>query len=509
VPDAAPAGPRVCIVGGGFGGLYTAVKLEGLVWPRGTKPRVTLIDRSERFVFKPLLYELISGAATNDEVAPLYSRLLAPYPITFIRGSVASVQPDSLPTEDSAGAAGAPGVGGTVVLSDGASIPYDWLVLSLGSETATFGIPGAADLAIPFNTYADAVRLNKRLTELERVEYPEVVVVGAGYAGVELAAVVAERLKGRGLVRILTSGQDVLEGCPEGQRDASRRALTSAGVAIMPGTSVVEVAAAPDDAGSDDTGRRVVKVKGAATGLEEVLIADVVLWTAGAAPATRPSASADGPRHGVALPFPTDARGAAKTDATLRVLDNPRVFALGDVAVSRSSSPTSPMAPRLPPTAQVAFQQADYVAWNLWASINGRAPLRFSYQHLGDMMSLGSSSGAVSLPIPVPPPVSAAALASPLGAALEAAGVRLTTGLGGASGGVTVEGPLAAALRRAAYLYRQPTDEQRFMVAAEWAAAAVKQASEVAQRVMAPAGTGAGGGKTSASRGGGWTSDEE
>ena len=51
---------------------------------------------------------------------------------------------------------------------------------------------------------------------------------------------------------------------------------------------------------------------------------------------------------------------------------------------------------------QVAFQQADYVAWNVWAAINGRPLLPFKYQHLGDMMSLGSVNGAVTLPLPVP-----------------------------------------------------------------------------------------------------------
>lgn len=84
--------PRVCILGGGFGGLYTAVKLESLMWPRGTKPQITLIDQGDRFVFKPLLYELLSGAASEDEVAPPYAQLLAPYPVAFRQARVASVQ---------------------------------------------------------------------------------------------------------------------------------------------------------------------------------------------------------------------------------------------------------------------------------------------------------------------------------------------------------------------------------------------------------------------------------
>lgn len=57
-------------------------------------PQVTLIDQSDRFVFKPLLYELLSGAASEEEVAPPFAQLLAPYPVTFVQGRVASVQPE-------------------------------------------------------------------------------------------------------------------------------------------------------------------------------------------------------------------------------------------------------------------------------------------------------------------------------------------------------------------------------------------------------------------------------
>ena len=73
---------------------------------------------------------------------------------------------------------------------------------------------------------------------------------------------------------------------------------------------------------------------------------------------------------------------------------------------------------------QVAFQQADYVAWNLWASINRRPLLPFKYQHLGDMMSLGRASGAVTLPIPLAPPLQQALNNGLAGSLLKLAGVQ-------------------------------------------------------------------------------------
>ena len=83
--SSAASGPRICVLGGGFGGLYTALRLEALPWPAGGAPRVTLVDRGERFVFKPLLYELLSGELSEEEVAPRYEDLLAPTSIRCAR----------------------------------------------------------------------------------------------------------------------------------------------------------------------------------------------------------------------------------------------------------------------------------------------------------------------------------------------------------------------------------------------------------------------------------------
>lgn len=464
-------GPNVCILGGGFGGLYTAVKLEGLLWPRGKKPKVTLIDQADRFTFKPLLYELITGAATTDEVAPSYAQLLAPYPVKFVQGRVAAVHP-----EEATADGGSQG-GGTVILTSGQSLPYDWLVLALGAETATFGIPGVKEYAVAFSTYEDAVRVNARLEALaSSAAMPEVVIVGGGYAGVELAAAVSDRLRGRGLIQLVTATEDILQGSPEGQRRAASAALKDDGVAVLSSAYVTEVRLAGAGAATDpESAKRLVYLKDS-QGQTEILEADIVIWAAGQAPTPKIESSS------LSLPFPTDATGATQTDPTLRVLKNRRVFALGDVAVMGAG--TQAGSKRLPATAQVAFQQADYVAWNIWASVNDRPMLRFSYQHLGDMMSLGSTRGAVSLPIPIPPPVSAAAQAGPFGEVLRAAGVKINTTYAGASDGITLEGPLAAMLRRAAYLYRQPTDQQRLRVAASWATQASANVAELARQVL-------------------------
>lgn len=110
--------PRICVLGGGFGGLYTALRLDSLVWPDANKkPVVTLVDRAERFVFKPLLYELVNETMEDWEVAPTFTELLAPTGVGFTRGAVSTVQPhESMPMRD--GSEGSSG-GGVVVLEVG------------------------------------------------------------------------------------------------------------------------------------------------------------------------------------------------------------------------------------------------------------------------------------------------------------------------------------------------------------------------------------------------------
>lgn len=440
--------PRICVVGGGFGGLYTAIKLEQLMWPKGSKPRVTLIDQNSRFSFKPLLYDVLTDSATEDEVAPAFSSVLAPYSVRYVQGRVSGVV-----NGDEAEKA--------VLLQDGGRIPYDWLVMAMGAKTNNFGVPGVDKYALQFSTYDDAVRLKDELArfgndENNKNKFPEVCIVGGGYAGVELAASLVDRLGGKCRVRLVTSGDDIMDQAPYGQREAAREVLRGDGVSVMCGTVVDKIQLAGNGGGSDTSpsNKRIIHTSDKVSkSQKEVLEADIVIWTAGQSPALK------GEQKNY-MPFKVNEHGAMETDRTLKVVDTRNVFALGDVAIASQQT--------LPTTAQVALQQADYVAWNIWASINGRPLLNFQYQHLGNMMSLGAARGAIALPIPVPPPISAAIKSSPFGDILKAAGVSVDTTFAGASDGVTISGPAGALLRRAAYLYRQPTDGQRLTTVSGW-----------------------------------------
>ncbi|KAL5555245.1 hypothetical protein UlMin_037481 [Ulmus minor] len=425
--------PRVCILGGGFGGLYTALRLESLVWPDDKKPQVILVDQSERFVFKPMLYELLSGEVDEWEIAPRFSDLLSSTSVLFFQDRVKSLHPSDHwgmngPTATSS-------CGGTVHLESGLLIEYDWLVLALGAETRLDVVPGAAEFALPFSTLEDARKVNDRLRTLERRNFGKdspirVAVVGCGYSGVELAATVSERLQDRGIVQAINSEPTICPQAPPGNREVALKVLSTRKVELLLGYFVRAISRVSEVEGENSTEPSSQKYTLELQPVErrskiQILEADLVLWTIGSKPLISDLKPSDRPYE-----LPLNARGQTETDETLRVKGHPRIFALGDSSALRDSKGRL-----LPANAQVAFQQADFAGWNLWAAINDRPLLPFRFQNLGEMMTLGRSDAALSPSF---------------------------------IDGLTLEGPLGHTARKIAYLIRLPTDEHKLKVGISW-----------------------------------------
>jgi len=382
---------RLCILGGGFGGLYTALRLSQLPWETSQQPEIILVDQSDRFVFMPLLYELLTGELQTWEIAPPFEELLANTGVRFTQATVMGIDSEQQ----------------RVQLQDGVEFAYDRLVLSVGGVTPMEQVPGVAEHAIPFRAIADAYRLEERLRILEEsdAEKIRVAVVGGGYSGVELACKLADRLGERGRIRLIERGDMILKTSPEFNREAARAALNERKVWIDLDTSV--------DAISADTISLLYK------GQVDTIPVDIVVWAVGTtvAPVVR------------SLPFKQNHRGQLMITPTLQVVDHPELYALGDLADCRDVT-----GQQVPNTAQSAFQQADYAAWNIWASLTGRPLLPFRYQHLGEMMTLGTDNATL-------------------------------TGLG-----LKLDGVFAHLARRLAYLYRMPTLDHQLKVGLNWMA---------------------------------------
>src|SRR5258708_4316541 len=179
----ARATTKILIIGGGFGGLFSALELAGT-------GEVTLISDEDHFLFKPMLYEYLSGEVDAWHIAPDCKELLDER-VHFVRGIVTSIDLKAR----------------AVTLADRAeAISYDVLVLALGGVTNFAGVEGAEQYAFPFRRLVDANHLRRRMTEaLDRVQ-PDAApqdarsaltfaVVGGGASGVELSTKMADLLQ--------------------------------------------------------------------------------------------------------------------------------------------------------------------------------------------------------------------------------------------------------------------------------------------------------------------------
>jgi demethylphylloquinone reductase len=137
--------PPTLILGGGFTGLFTALHLSHQHY----QPPTILIDRDSRFIFKPLLYEFLSGEMNTQYICPRYDNLLHKSGIEFIQDTIESIDLQQR----------------QVKLASGLHYSYGKLVLALGSVAGYCGVIGAKEYTLPFCTTEDAIALAKHLRD--------------------------------------------------------------------------------------------------------------------------------------------------------------------------------------------------------------------------------------------------------------------------------------------------------------------------------------------------------
>lgn len=342
----------VVILGGGFGGLYTALAMARSPWVKAGHCQITLVEKNDHFLFTPLLYELMTEELQRWEIAPSYQKLLQGTGIVFCQETVQGI---NLQTRH-------------VNLGNEKQLSYDYLAIAVGCDNRWVNIPGLRDHALTFRTLADVDRLQTQLTRLEASERQRIrlAIIGGGANGVELACKLSDRLGKRGVVRLIERTDDLVKGFSRGVRQASYEALRQRQVSLNLLADVTAVTA---------TSLTIKKQDQLQT--EPV---DIVIWTAGTQ--LRPWLSS----LGIAL----TAQGKLPIQPTLQLLDHPEILVLGDIAqITAIGSP-------IPATAQVAYQQAPTAAYNLLALLQKRRLKGFTYFHLGDMLTLGRGAAIVS-----------------------------------------------------------------------------------------------------------------
>ncbi len=377
---------RIVILGGGFAGYYTARELEARMrGPERDELEITLVARDNFLTFTPMLPSVpASTLAPRHVVTPLRQALRR---TRFVRASVTDVDVASKRVR----------VAGALVDAgrEPELLPYDDLVIGLGSTTNFFGVPGAAEHALTMKTVPDAMRLRNRVLDLlEAADAEEserrrralltIVIVGVGFSGCETAGELREFIQktaalyphvSRSDARVMLVGLDA-ECMPEiGARLGkwAREVLTKDGVEVRLGTAITRVA--------DD--HVLMKLP---SGETERVETRGVVWTAGVAPS--PAVA------GLASP---ESKGRVLVDPTLKSPHHDGVWALGDAAAVPSTDGPGFCGP----TAQHAMRQAATLAKNLLAAHRGRPLVWYKYKPLGLMASLGHHK-AVALSFGIP-----------------------------------------------------------------------------------------------------------
>jgi demethylphylloquinone reductase len=343
---------KVCILGGGFGGLYTAIYFSKMAWVKSGKCQVTLVEPKEEFLFSPLLYEILTDELQPWEIAPTYSKLIAGTKIQFCQDLVTNIDLN----------------GRTVSLANQEILNYDYLVLGIGNQTRYADIEGLREYALTFRTLADAELLKERLHILlaSGRQKIRIAVIGSGPNGVELACKVADYLQGKGKVCLLERSEEILKNFGKGVKNAATKALKQRNIEVYFNTNLENI-----------TPEEITLL----FDRKELNIAvDLVLWTAGTEAQTLITE----------LPCQKNSQNKLLTRPSLQLIDYPEVFALGDIADIRNGKNL------VPATAQAAFQQASQAAKNLHLLVQNKLPKRFYYLHLGDMLTLGKGAAVVS-----------------------------------------------------------------------------------------------------------------
>ena len=359
---------KVVIVGGGFGGLYTAKALKQ------SSVQVTLIDKRNFYLFQPLLYQVATGGLSPSDIAsPLRLILRQHKNVQVLLNSVVDLKPKDK----------------QIILDDDKSISYDILILATGSTHHYFGNDQWENHAPGLSTVEDALEIRNRVfgafeaaekenDPIKRQAWLTFVIVGGGPTGVELAGAVAEiansSMKGnfnnftpKDAKIILIEGLErVLPPYPTELSSKAEQELCNLGVTIHTQSMVTSISE-----------NNIVLRKGEKY---EQITSHTILWAAGV------KASSIGKKLAEKTGAQIDRAGRVIVEPDLSIIGFPDIFVIGDLS-SFSHQNNKP----LPGIAPVAMQQAKYVAKLIQKQLKGESLPSFVYKDYGSMAVIGKN----------------------------------------------------------------------------------------------------------------------
>lgn len=375
---------HVVIVGGGAGGLELATKLGDSLGRKG-KAAITLIDRTRTHVWKPLLHEIAAGSMNPEKHELEYMAQAHWHHFRYRLGSMDGIDRAKkevyvAPFYDEEG----------IEVIPRRIFKYDTLIIAIGSTTNDFGIAGARDYSIALDTQDQAELFHRRLhnalvraqTQVEPVQpgQLDVVIVGAGATGIELAAELhntTRELTAYGLdkidpdkdikISLVEASNRVLPALPPKLSYSVETELKKLQVHLYMGERVTEVTE-----------------KGVYTHTERFIPSELVVWAAGIK-APDLLNDLDG--------LEVNRINQLLVTRTLQTTLDESIFAFGDCA----ACPWPGHDENVPPRAQAAHQQASMLLKTVKRRIAGKSLPEYTYRDYGSLVNLGSHSTVGSL----------------------------------------------------------------------------------------------------------------
>lgn len=377
--------PHIVILGAGFGGTYAAKRLAPFV--RDGKVDVTIVNKTNYFLFTPLLHEVATGSLSPMSMAEPLREIFRGLSVEVCQCQALSIDLDNRRLHMRADAGDYPKH----------TLPYDYLIVATGAETNYYGITGAEEFALPLKSLRDAIRIRSEIIDAfeeailcenpeEKKRYLSFAVIGGGPTGVEVAAELAEFTKSivaryyrenipaRRIsdckmddirISLIDGSNELLMNFSPNLRKAAAKRLGKLGISLHLGNRVSEVS------------RHGITLTDGS-----YVPSGMTVWAAGVKPSLPEFAGN----------VPELVSGRIAVDEYFRMKGNDRVFVLGDVAayVEPASTISDVQSPKpVPMLAQAAVQEAKIVADNVMASIEQKELRSFEYRSKGSMVSIG------------------------------------------------------------------------------------------------------------------------
>jgi NADH:ubiquinone reductase (H+-translocating) len=366
---------HIVIIGGGFGGLYAAQKLQGL------DARITLIDKRNFHLFQPLLYQVATGVLSPADIAsPIRGVLASQKNVTVLMGEVTDINAESQ----------------KILISGGEEIDYDYVIVATGVSHHYFGNDHWSEWAPGLKTVEDAINMRRRILDAFEAAEKETdaekrqalltfVVVGGGPTGVELAGALGELANHtlhdefsnidttKAQILLLEGFERILPPYASDLSASAAEALTKLGVTVKTGAIVTNI---KDHVVTFRCGDRTEEVP-----------AQTILWAAGV------KASALGEILAQRVGAPLDRVGRVIVEADLSISNYPNLFVIGDLANYSHQTDGKP----LPGVAPVAVQQGKFIAKLIKAKIEEKPLPKFQYYDRGSLAVIGRNAAVVDL----------------------------------------------------------------------------------------------------------------